>query len=412
MDDEFLAIAERTHVIKLCIVGVMTSRDSAFLTDRPKPTIGRSGKVCLLIGQLGLGGAEKQIILLAKGLYERGVDTRVLVMFEGGPREDALHAAGVPVVHLGFRRRVDGWRMLQGNVTAFSRLVRYLHQERPDVLHAFLIHSYVMAAPAALLTQVPAFIAGRRNMGEFANYGPFTLALERAATRATDLLIANAHAVAEVTRVRDRVPHDKITVIYNGLPDAAFDPVPPAVLATERPIVLCVANLWPYKGQRYLLQATAELRRQGLECTLVLIGEGPERTDLERLAARLLLDVRFLGARTDVERFLARADVVVLPSLHEGMSNAVMEAMAAGRPVVATDVGGTGELLRDRGLLVPPADSDALAAALGKVLTDRPLSDRLGKDAREWSFSNLHVDTMIDQHIHTYQQLLREQFSV
>ncbi len=117
--------------------------------------------------------------------------------------------------------------------------------------------------------------------------------------------------------------------------------------------------------------------------------------------------MRFLGTRTDVEPLLARADVVVLPSLHEGMSNAVMEAMAAGRPVVATDVGGTGELLRGRGVLVPPADSD------GAGRRARPRARRPGAGgaprraaARAWSREHLHVDAMVDRHVHIYRELL------
>jgi glycosyltransferase involved in cell wall biosynthesis len=230
--------------------------------------------------------------------------------------------------------------------------------------------------------------------------------VERAATRATDFLIANARAVAENTRCRERISRDKITVVYNGLPDSAFNPVPPASLTTESPVALCVANLLAYKGHRFLLRGIARLQEQGLGCTLLLAGDGPERAALEHQSERLGIDVRFLGARMDVPALLARADVFVLASLHEGMSNAVMEAMAAGRAVVATDVGGTGELLRGRGVLVPPADPDALADGLRRVLTDPQFAQYLGGRAREWSRANLHVDTMVDQHVHIYRELL------
>src|SRR5262249_18774509 len=160
------------------------------------------------------------------------------------------------------------------------------------------------------------------------------------ATRVTDLLIANAEAVAEDTRRHEGVSPAKITTVYNGLPDSAFAPARPSTIDTAAPVVLCVANLKADKGHRFLLDAVARLRDQGLYCTLVLVGDGPERRALDALAARLGVDARFLGTRTDIEPLLARAQVVALASLHEGMSNAVMEAMAAGRPVVATDVGG------------------------------------------------------------------------
>jgi glycosyltransferase involved in cell wall biosynthesis len=363
-------------------------------------------RVCLLIGQLGLGGTEKQVVLLARGLSARGVDVHVLVMFEGGPRESALDEAGVPVTHLGFVPTTAGARMLPANLAAFARLVRLLRRLRPDVLHAFLFHSYVTAAPAARLARVRVLVAGRRSLGDFKRGRRVLLTVERLATRMTDLLIANAEAVAQDTWRQERVRPHKITTVYNGLPESAFEPAPPARLDTAAPVVLCVANLKPDKGHRFLLDAVARLRDEDLPCTLALVGDGPERPALEQRAAELGVDVRFLGTRTDIEPLLARAQVVALPSLHEGMSNAVMEAMAAGRPVVATDVGGTAELLRDRGVLVPPSDGAALADGLGRVRRDPALAERVAARGRDWSLRHLHVDAMVDRHVHIYRELL------
>jgi glycosyltransferase involved in cell wall biosynthesis len=361
--------------------------------------------VDLMIGQLGLGGTEKQIVLLACGLRERGIDVRVLTMFEGGPREQALREAGVPVVRLEFSRHRLGARAA-GNVAAFAGLVRLLRRERPDVLHAFLLHSYLTAAPAARLARVPVLVAGRRSLGDFKQDRRLLLRLERLATRTTDLLIANAHAVAEDTKERERVPVEKISVVYNGLPDDAFTACAPTSIETGNPILLCIANLKAYKGHEHLLRAAALLRARGRPCTLLLAGEGEQRPKLERQARQLRLDVRFLGACTEVGPLLARADVVVLPSVHEGMSNAVMEAMAAGRPVVATAVGGTPELLRGRGILVPPGDPSALAAAIDALLADPGRRASLGAAARRWSQTHLSADSMVSEHVRIYSDLL------
>ncbi|TQL88221.1 glycosyltransferase involved in cell wall biosynthesis [Actinoallomurus bryophytorum] len=384
----------------------MTSRPLRGV-DRPSssPAVPLS-RVCLLIGQLGLGGTEKQVVLLAQGLQARGIETSVCLLFEGGPREHVLKAAGVPVVYLGFPSSTTVLRKLPGNIAAFARLVRHLRRQRPDVLHAFLYHSYVTAAPAARLARVKVLVAGRRSLGDFKEGRRVLLAIERVATSITDHLVANAESVAEDTIRNEGVRPDKITTVYNGLPDSAFEAAAPAGLPAESPVILCVANLKVYKGHRFLLEAVARLHDRNLRCTLVLVGKGPERHALEEQAARLKIDVRFLGTRTDVEALLARADVAVLPSLHEGMSNAVMEAMAAGLPVVATEVGGTGELLRGRGILVPPSDSEALADGLGQVLADPALAARLGAAARAWSRERLHVDAMVDRHVALYRELL------
>jgi glycosyltransferase involved in cell wall biosynthesis len=367
-------------------------------------------RVCLVIGQLGLGGAEKQLVLLATGLHERGVPTTVLTMFGGGEREADLHRAGVPVVDLGFRRLGDGWRALPGNVLALARLVRTLRRLRPDVVHAFLFHAYVLVPPAARLAGVRLVVAGRRSLGDFKAGRRWALRAERVATALTDHVVANAEAVAEDTLRRERIRPDKLSVVYNGLPDAAFVAARPVPLDVPGPVLLCVANLRRYKGHRYLLEAMARLSDKasgdGRPVTLLLAGEGPERAEIEVLARRWRLDVRVLGARTDVDRLLARADLVVLPSLTEGMSNAVAEAMAAGRPVVATDVGGTAELLTGRGVLVPPGDAHALAAAIAGLLADPGRAAELGAAARRWAAAHLRADVMVDAYRERYEGLL------
>lgn len=388
-------------------------------------------RVCLLIGQLGLGGTEKQVTLLASGLARRGIETSVLVMFTGGPYEETLRAAGIPVVHLrcpqlrralsplphdatllcraarGTRFILRGIGFVYMAMIAILRLLIRLRRERPDVVHAFLLHSYLIAAPAAHLARVPVLVAGRRSLGDRHRDNPLVLALIRAANRLTDLVIANAHAVACDTRQVEGRSVPPVRTVYNGIADTAFESASPAALGTTGPVILCVANLIWYKGHRHLLEACALLRDRGVAGTLVLAGDGPERGVLEQLADELAVDVRFLGRRTDIAALLAAADVCVLPSVTEGLSNAVMEAMAAGKAVVATNVGGTGELLRDgRGILVPPADAQALARALSRVLQDPELAARLGAQSREWARAHLRADAMVQRHIELYARSL------
>ncbi len=383
-------------------IRVRKDRDPGRQPSSPLPN-----KVVLMIGQLGIGGTEKQVVLLARGLRDRGIDTSVWALL-GGARnyhEDTLRQDGIRVVNVG----LHGHREICYALPDFARLggmVARLRRERPDIIHTFLFYTYVIAAPVARLAGVPVHVAGRRSLGNYKEGHPVARAVERLATSATDLLIANAAAVAEDTKRRERVRDDKIEVVYNGLPEQAFAQVPPAVVDTRNPVVLCIANLKRYKGHRYLLEAMRRLQHKGRPCTLLLAGEGQERQPLERQAAALGIDARFLGECEEVGPLLARADVVAHPSLEEGMSNAVMEAMAAGRAIVATGVGGTPELLRGRGLLVPPADPAALADAIEQVLTDRVLAGRLGESARSWSYEHLSAGAMVDRHIQIYSQLL------
>ncbi|GAA0374339.1 glycosyltransferase [Microbispora corallina] len=374
----------------------------------PARTQANLRRVALLIGQLGLGGAERQVTLLAQELHRRGVGVSVLLLVRGGPHEAALRAAGIPVHHLGF----IGWRSGPlapvRNVRAFARMVRLLRRIKPDVLHAFLMESYLLGAPAARLAGVPVVVSGRRRLSDFNRQRKRVFALGTMATHLADQVVANAVAVARDARTVERIPAHKISVIYNGLSRSAFDPVDPERVDTRLPVVLCVANFRPPKGHRHLIEAAAILAREGRPCTFALVGDGTEQEDLESRTRALGVDVRFLGAYTDVRPLLAGADVVVLPSTSEGLSNAIMEAMAAARPIVATAVGGNSELLEDRGVLVPPADPLALSKGILRVLDDQEFAQRIATAARAWARKNLDLDTMVDEHVALYHRLLKE----
>ncbi|MGW4421165.1 glycosyltransferase [Streptosporangium sp. NPDC004631] len=364
-------------------------------------------RVLLLIGQLGLGGTEKQVFLLAMGLIRSGVAVDVVTLHSGGPYRDELDLAGVPVHHAGFRG-FSTLKFLPHNLLAAARLVRLLRRLRPDVLHAFLYHGYVIGAPIARLARVPVVVAGRRSLSDFKRDSRWVYALEHVTTRLTRHVVANAAAVAEDARTVEGIAPRKLSVIYNGLPEAAFLPSTTAQIVTDLPVLFCAAGLNAHKGHRFLVEAAALLATRGTPCTLVFAGEGPERDTLLRQAAGYGVDLRLLGRRRDIKALMNRASAVVLASLYEGMSNAIMEAMAAGRPIVATEVGGTRELLSGRGLLVPPADPRALADALERVLHDPSLAASLGTAARAWALDNLSLDSMIGRHLALYRRLLEK----
>ncbi|MEV6867964.1 glycosyltransferase, partial [Streptosporangium subroseum] len=234
-------------------------------------------RVAFLIGQLGLGGTETQLCLLARQLHDRGVEPHVLLLAKGGPHEASLREAGIGVHHLGFVPFSSGPTALPRNLRAFARLVGLLRRLRPDVLHAFLLESYALGVPAARLARVPVVIAGRRSLSFYKRDRGWAFALGKASTRLTDHVVANAAAVAEDARTIEHIPPHKISVIYNGLPPSAFTLVHPEKIDTHLPVILCVARLAPVKGHRFLLEAVATLARQGHPCTLVLAGDGPQR---------------------------------------------------------------------------------------------------------------------------------------
>ncbi|HET6875840.1 MAG TPA: glycosyltransferase [Acidimicrobiales bacterium] len=358
----------------------------------------------LVCGQLGLGGTERQLCLLAAGLRQRGVPVTVVALFEGGPRESELAEADVPVAVLGAGPLRRPWRTAAG----LFRLWRILRRTRPGVVHAFLYHAYVLTAPVARLAGVPVLVAGRRSLANFKEGRPFARRLERLTNRLYDGFVANSDAVRRDALRHEGLAADRVVVIPNALPGGFGGPEAGDGRARvgSPPVVVCVANLIAYKGHSYLLEAAADLVAQGVLFRLVLVGDGPLRGELERKAGDLRLPVELAGGTTDVRPWLSTADVFVLPSLEEGMSNALMEALAYGLPVVATDVGGNAEVVGEAALLCRPADAADLAARLADVLRCPSLRSRLSTAARRRAVEQFGCSVMIDRHIAYYTGLL------
>jgi glycosyltransferase involved in cell wall biosynthesis len=356
-------------------------------------------RVTLVITQLGLGGTERQLVLLAEGLRTLGVDVDVVALYDGGPRLPDLVALGVPVRVLGMRRPP---RRPLRFVSGSASLVRHLRNRRPDVVHAFLFDAYVLACPLARAAGVPVVVAGRRALSDYKAGRRVARRMERVSSRAVDLVVANAQAVASDVIATEGVQASDVVVIPNALPSRG---VVAATGSDGGSTVLCVANLWRYKGHHDLLRAVALLRERGVEIRLLLVGDGPERSEIERLVAEQDLPVQLLGAREDVPELLARSDVFVLPSHTEGMNNALMEAVAAGLPVVATDVGGNPDVVGAGGLLCPPRRPDLMADELEEVLREPSTRARL-REAGLLQAATWTVDALARRHLDEYGKVL------
>ena len=342
----------------------------------------------LAISELGLGGTERQLVELASRLGTP-FEVRVVALYGGGPLVATLQGRGIPVSVLGTTARRFG-RVLSA-VRAIARLYALLRHDRPDVFHGFLSGAYIPGALVARLAGVPAVVASRRSLGHYKARNPLLLTSERLATSATDLVLPNSQAVLEDVRGQERVPLEKLRVVWNAVePPVARLPRARVRAACRVPAgATCgvvVANLIPYKGHAHLMRAMPAVRAVCGDVHLLLVGDGPERARLEDLASELgVADlVHFCGASEDVGSYVHAADFGVLPSLEEGLSNALLEMMAAGLPAVATAVGGNIDVVRDgtNGLLVPPADPERLAAAIARLVRDPDLRSRLGTAAR------------------------------
>jgi glycosyltransferase involved in cell wall biosynthesis len=293
-------------------------------------------------------------------------------------------------------------------------ILRRLMAERPVVFHAHL--SWLLACKYGLMAaawlRVPAIIATAQQYMQ-PPWGRTVFAQQQLVGAAVHRYIAVSQAVAQQLRQTFRVPAQKIQVIHNSIPWASFDnPCSAALRATlsaetQRPVVLTVARLDKQKGHTYLLEALGQVP----EAILALAGDGPERTALTTLAQRLNLSERviFLGHRNDIGDLLACCTLFVLPSIYEGLPLSVLEAMAAGKPVVATAVGGTPEALvhMETGLLVPPADPKALADAIRQILSDPERACRMGAAGRARVRREFSADSMAQRVMQVYTERLK-----
>jgi glycosyltransferase involved in cell wall biosynthesis len=296
-----------------------------------------------------------------------------------------------------------------------ARMAHWLAVNRVEVLHAHDFYATLLAVPAAKLAGCKV-IVGRLDLAHW--HTRAQRAVLARLTRMADHVIGNAEAIRQMLIREEGIPAERISVIYNGLDLERFEarsrqgleaPLPDVGGA---PVVVHVANMnHEVKRQEDLLQALALLNRSGTRLCAYLVGDGPRRPQLERLRHELGLDegVHFLRHRTDVPALYARATLGVLCSTAEGMSNAVMEGMAAALPMVVTDVGGNPELIAhgERGLVVPPCQPERLADAFRQILEQPDRARWWGQAARAFVERTLSLGRMVETHDALYRRLAR-----
>jgi glycosyltransferase involved in cell wall biosynthesis len=270
-----------------------------------------------------------------------------------------------------------------GTLVRAWRFARFLQRERIDVLQAYFPDSTYFGVPAAWLAGVPRIVRTRNNLGYWMT--PWHRRLGRLCNRVADVLVVNCEAARQAVLSDEGLPAERVIVLENGVDLSRFRWNEFGNQTAARRVGV-VANLRPVKGLDNFVRAASVLAAAHPDVTFHIAGEGPLRPDLKRLVTECGLGERIVleGLLADVPGFLAGLDLAVLPSRSEGMSNALLEYMAAGKAIVATSVGGNPRLIDDgvHGLLVPPDDPSALTAAIGRLLSDADLAVQLGQAAR------------------------------
>jgi glycosyltransferase involved in cell wall biosynthesis len=362
----------------------------------------RKPRLLVLITLAEPGGAQESVSLLLPALVERFDVT--LAAHGSGPLSESAREAGVPFVELRHvRRPINPWHDLLGLIELF-RLCRRL---RPDIVHAHSSKAGALGRLAAALAGVPirVFTVHGWAFGAYEGLqGRCYLSLERWLSRLTTSVVCVSVAVRELGLAARACQPGQTVVIHNAVDVASF---PELRRGPGSPRVISVGRFAFPKDFDTLASALARIR---LDYRAVLVGDGPELLQVSAALRRhgLIPRVELLGARRDVPHLLASADIFVLSSRSEGFPVSILEAMAAGLPVLASDVGGVAEAVVDgeTGSLVPAGDAAALARALERLLADPALRSRLGERGRERARRFFDVETFRFAHLGLYRREL------
>jgi glycosyltransferase involved in cell wall biosynthesis len=359
-------------------------------------------KLFLMTDSFETGGSERQFVALSKSLKPAAFHVQLGCIQRHGSLLADL--GRVPEFPLG------GSLYSLNSLWTRLRLAQYLRRNRVAIAHAFDFYTNLTLIPSARLAGVPVVIGSQRQLGDLLSRSKSQA--QAAVFRWCDVVVCNSHAAAD-RLVEQGLRKSRVVVIGNGLPASAFGETVPALPRSNALLrVGMIARMnTPFKNHKVFLRAAARLCGRFPSLEFVLAGDGLLRPELEREAESLGLKDHavFLGDRRDIAAVLASLDVSVLPSSSESLSNAILESMAAGVPVVASRVGGNPELVgADRGVLVAPNDDKALADAVEGLLRDPDMRVALGANAKRFVQANFTVEQMHSRYEELYAELLEK----
>ncbi len=349
-------------------------------------------------------GGEQQTFNLLKGLKQRNIPSHLLCQ-PNSPMAEKAEEIGIKTFPVSMHGEVDP--------LACFRIRTLINRFRYDILHSHTSHAHTLAFFSSIGTNVNRLVTRRV---DFSIFRHSFLKLSGIKYRyMSDFYIAISHKIKDVL-VNDGIPAGHIFVVHSGINPNRFDDVAKDYLIDEfnikssEQVVINVAHLAGHKGQQYLVKAIPLVLAKIPSARFFIIGGGELMDELQTLAASLGLkqELIFTGFRRDVGAFYQIADLFVMSSVQEGLGTAVLDALALGKPVVATRAGGIPEIIRDgeTGRLVTPADPKALSEGIIRMLTDDELAKRVSRAGKSVVKQKFTIDTMVDRNIDVYRQIL------
>lgn len=354
-------------------------------------------KILHLITGLDIGGAEMMLLKTLPRMQD-SFDNRVCCIMGRGIMGQKLEAAGVPVYYLDLKNIFDFLVIL--------RFKKVLQEFRPDILVTYLIHADLFGRIFGRIFGVKKIICSVRVKLIQAKYIPL-LFLDALTFPFVDHYHFNSQTTADMYHSLFFLPKRKITVIPNGIELEKYDisidkgaKREELGLAKDKIIIGCVAKLRKQKGHKYLIEAFAEIARKRNDAILILVGDGAEKSNIENQINKLKIKdkVVLLGNRNDIPEILQVIDIFVLPTLFEGMSNAVLEAMAGGKPIIATNIQENRELIRngESGILFSTKNIRELSKILATLMENDSKRDLIARNAKDVAFSKYAINIITD----------------
>lgn len=382
----------------------------------------------IVVGDLDVGGTAQHLTQVLPRLNRDGFQVLVYALTHKGVLAPKLEAAGVPVLEpwggsvvQRLLPRAVGYALLLP-LTAV-RLTLLMRRRKPDIAHFFLPMAYLVGGLCALVARVPCRVMSRRNLATYQLKHPLLARLERRLHRHVRMAVGNSKAVVAQLRL-EGIPEEKLGLIYNGLDLSAVATATKKAtrkallsayrIGEETLVLILVANLIYYKGHTGLLRALGRVREQlPREWALLCVGRddgiGEALAEVAR-ENRLARHVHWLGPRSDVAALLALSDIGLLCSDQEGFSNSLLESMAAGLPMVVTNVGGNAEAVVDgeTGFVVPQQDAGRLGGAILRLAGDAALRRRMGQAGQARVARRFTLEACAQAYAGLYERLLAD----
>jgi glycosyltransferase involved in cell wall biosynthesis len=362
-------------------------------------------KILYIIGQLGIGGAEKQLIQLVTHLDRSKYKPIVCSLSKNSPLASQLAKEGIKVVILPRRYKPDLTRAWF--VTQCARMVQ------PTLIHTYLFVGDTWGRIAGKILNIPVIISERST--EDYKLSLFNI-IDQLLAKSTSAVIANSIAGSMAAKKRGKIEADIVKVIYNGIDVNSFSDKSKRSMVREEfgigddLLLGTIGRLDPPKDYKTLFLAVRDIISEFPKIKLLCVGDGKQRIELQQFACNIRIEdsIIFTGMRSDIKDLLSAIDIFVFSSLREGIPNVILEAMAASLPVVATNVGGVSELVVEgsTGYLVPPECPMRLSKAIIEILNDSTLASSLGRHGQLHAQECFSVEKMVRETEAVYRDVL------